>query len=122
MANPNYLTTTSMQGQILCSQQLASTGETTVYTVPASSTIKIAQGSLCNVSASAVTVSVSIIPSGGTADGTHRVIASYSLAANDTLTLKDYIGGALMGPGDFISVNAATAAAVDVIITGTLSA
>lgn len=117
----NYLAATSMVGQILYSGQPASTGETTVYTVPASTTIKLASGTLCNTSTSAaVTVHVSVIPSGGTADTTHRIISSYSLAFGDSLSLKDYVEGVMMGPGDFISVNVATGSLVDIVLTGTV--
>jgi hypothetical protein len=117
----NYLAATSMVGQILCSTQPSSTGETTVYTVPSNETIKVASGVLCNTStSSAVTVSVSVVPSGGTADSTHRIISGYSLAFGDSMSLKDYLEGTMMGPGDFISVNVGTASLVDVVITGTV--
>ena len=73
--------------------------------------------------ATAVTVYLSVIKSGGAVgDNTHRVISSYSLAANDSLALKDYLGGAMLGPGDAIAAYAQYAGAVDAIITGTVHA
>jgi hypothetical protein len=70
-----------------------------------------------------VTVYLSIVKSGGTmGDGTHRVLSSYNLAANDTLPLKDYISGAMLGPGDVIAAYASQANAVDLVITGTVHA
>jgi hypothetical protein len=122
MPAPNVLTLASLTQALLVSQQLTATTETTVYTVPANKAVKLAQGSLCNVTATPVTVSLALVPSGGTADGTHRVIAGYTLAANDTLPLGDYLGGHMLGSGDFISVLAGTANAVDVIISGAVSA
>ena len=117
----NYLAASSMLGQILYSGQPASTGENTVYTVPTNTTIKIASASLCNTStSSAVTVSVSIVPSGGTADTTHRIISGFSINTNDTVSLKEYVEGVMMGPGDFISINVGTASLVDIVITGTV--
>ena len=70
-----------------------------------------------------VTVSLSLVASGGTVgDGTHRVLNSYSLAVNDTLSLKDFISGAMLGPGDIIAGFAGTATAVDLVVTGTVHA
>lgn len=122
MANPSYLALASMRGQILFSGQLATTAATSVYTVPVSSTAKIATGVVCNISAAAVTVTVALLKSGDTADGTHRVISAYSLAAGDSLSLTDYIGGAMLAEGESINVTAGTANALDVILTGAVSA
>jgi hypothetical protein len=101
---------------VLVSQQLAAT-ETTQYTGPASSAVKLAAASLCNTSGSAVTVSLSVLKSGQTADGTHRVISSYSLAAGDSTVLSE-LEGHFLGPGDFISAIAGTASAVTFVLSG----
>lgn len=69
------------------------------------------------------TVYLSIVKTGGTVgDGTHRIIHGYSLAGNDTLPLKDYIAGAMLGPGDVIAGYCGLTAAVDLVITGTVHA
>jgi hypothetical protein len=122
MATPNVLALASLTQALLVSQQLTATTETTVYTVPANKAVKLAQGSLCNTGGTTVTVSLSLVPSGGTADGTHRVISGYLLAPGDTLPLGDYLGGHMLGQGDFISVIAGTANAVSVVISGAVSA
>jgi hypothetical protein len=121
VANPSYLALTTMLGQILYSGQLSTTTATAVYTVPSGKTVKVAQGSICNTSTAAVLVSVSLLKSGDTADGTHAVISGYSLAAGDTLALKDYLGSAMLAEAEAISVTAGTANAVDVVITGAVS-
>lgn len=121
MANPSYLALASMRGQILYSGQLATTTATSVYTVPANTTAKVATGTACNTSTSAVTVSVSLHKVGDTADGTHRVISAFSLAAGDSLSLTDYIGGAMLAEGESISITAGTANAIDVVLTGAVS-
>lgn len=110
-----------MFGQTLYSGQLSTTSATTVYTVPSLSTAKIATMTLCNTSASSVSVTVQVLQSGQSADGTHAVISGYSLTANDTLSLKDYLGGALLAAGEAIAVTAGTANVVDVVITGAVS-
>lgn len=70
-----------------------------------------------------VIVYLSLVRSGGAlGDNTHRVVSSYTLAANDTLPLKDYLAGAMLGPGDFIASYAQYAGAVTAIITGTVHA
>lgn len=121
MANPSYMSITQMFGQTLYSGQLSSTSATTVYTVPASSTAKIATMTVCNTSASAVTITVQILQSGQSADGTHAVISGYSLSPNDTLSLTGYIGGATLATAEAINVTASTASVVDVVITGVVS-
>lgn len=122
MANPSYLALTTMFGQILYSGQLSTTSATSIYTVPASTTVKLSTMTVCNTSGSAVTVTVSLLKSGDTADGTHQVIAAYSLGAGDTLSLKDYIGGAMLATAEAVSVTAGTAAVLDVVLTGAVSA
>lgn len=121
MANPSYLALTTMSGQILYSAQLTSTSATSVYTVPANTTAKIAQGVICNTSVSAVVVSVSLLKVGDTADGTHAVISSYVLAGKDTLSLQEFLGGAMLAAGEAVSVTAGTANVINVVLTGAVS-
>lgn len=121
MPNPSYLALTTMRGQILYSGQLATTAATAVYTVPANSTVKIATCTVCNTSAGAVTVTVSLLKVADTADTTHRVVSAYTLAAGDTLSLRDYLAGAMLAEGEAVSVTAGTAAVVDVVLTGAVS-
>jgi hypothetical protein len=108
----------------IASGQLSATTATTIYTVPASSRSKVASFSLTNVTASAVTVSVSVVPSGGTVDGTHQILSGYSLAANDTISHEDVLAaikGAMLPTGAFVSVTAGTANAIDYLCTGAVS-
>lgn len=119
MAN-NIMAATIAAPQILVSQQLAAT-ETTQYTSPTSpataSGTKISAASLCNSSGSAVTVSLSILKVGQTADGTHRVLSGYALGVGDTLVLemlKDHF----LGPGDFISAIASVATSITLVVSG----
>lgn len=121
MPNPSYLALTQMLGQILYSGQLSSTSATTLYTVPASTTTKVATMTLSNTSGAAVVVTVHVLAVGQTADGTHSVVSGYSLSAGDTLSLRDYLGGAMLATGEAIAVTAGTANAVDVVITGAVS-
>lgn len=121
MANPSYLNLNLMFGQILFSGQLSTTAATSVYTVPTSKTVKLAQGTICNTSGSTVNVTVQVLKSGDTADGTHSIVSAYPLAAGDTLALKDYLGGAFLAEAEAISVTASTANVIDVVLTGAVS-
>jgi hypothetical protein len=117
----NLLAATQLNPQVLTSTQIASAStETAVYTCPANESTVIATAWLCNTTGSAVTVNVSVVPSGGTAGATNRVVNAYPLAGGDTLSLTPYLGGAKFGPGDFVSVNVGTAAAVNFGATGTV--
>lgn len=116
MATPNLNSITSVIPKVLASAQLAS-GENTVYTVGASKAAKLAKLVLANVSASAVTVSASIVPSGGAVDGTHKVVSAYSLAAGDSTVITE-TDNIWLGAGDFISVNASAATAINVLASG----
>ena len=116
MATPNLNSITTVIPKILASAQVAS-GETTVYTVGASKAAKLAKLVLANTSASAVTVSVSVVPSGGTVDGTHKVMSAYSIAAGDSTVITE-AENIWLGAGDFISVNASAATAINVLASG----
>jgi hypothetical protein len=109
-------------GHILYSGLLTTTAATPVFTSPGGTvTVTIAHGTICNTSALAVTVSMSVLSPGATVDGTHLAISNYSLAAGDTLSLRDYLDGATLGSGDSIWVTAGTANAITVVLSGLLS-
>lgn len=115
---------TNLAGKILASGQIAATTATTVYTVPAASAVKIATFSLFNNSQFAVTLAVSVVPSGGTADATRVMLGSFSLAPFDGITSEDvltFLKGAMLDAGAFISVTAGSAAAVNYLVTGAVS-
>jgi len=121
MAGANILGAASISPQIIMAQQIGVT-DTAVYSVGLGKSIKVATATLCNTSASAVTVNVSLVPVGGTVgDGTHKVVSGYSLAANDTLEIPGF-PGAMLGPGDMIAAYAGTASVVVLAITGTVHA
>ncbi|GAB3776826.1 L-lysine 2,3-aminomutase [Nocardioides ginsengisegetis] len=116
MATPNLTAITTVTPKILASAQMAS-GDNAAYTVPANKAAQIKTMVLSNVSGAAVTITVSVIPSGGSVDGTHKVVSGYSLASNDSTTISEVVGSWL-GAGDKVNVNAAAATAIDCVITG----
>jgi hypothetical protein len=124
MATPNLLAATSLTQTLLASIQLAS-GAQDAYVVPANKAIKVASGSLCNTSASTVTVDVSVVPSAGSVDGTHLILKAIPIAVGDTISQEDILAplkGLMLGQGDKISINASAATAVDFILSGVVTA
>jgi hypothetical protein len=102
----------------LVSTQIAVTTDSIVYTVPKDSAVEVAKGSIANVSGSACTVGLSLVPAGASPDASHKVIPdTYSLGAGDSLPLGDFAIG-MLGEGDSIAVHAGTANALDVVISG----
>jgi hypothetical protein len=121
VAVPNLLSPNKITQGIVVSTQLSSTSATSVYTVPSNSSATIKHGVLCNTSASAVTVSLSVVPSGGTASASNRIISGVSLPANSSISLKNYLEGAQLGAGDFISVTASVVDVLTVVLTGVVT-
>jgi hypothetical protein len=119
MAN-NIMAATSTIPQSLFNGQLAGTGATLLYTVPADSSAVAKQGAACNVSGAAVTFSLGIVPSGGSWDGTHTIISAWAIEPGNSLPLTDYLAGACLNAGDMIYAQASAAVAINVLITGTV--
>lgn len=125
MANFDFINVASMVRRILASGQLAATTATTIYTVPTTSEAKIGSFSLTNVTGTAVVVTVAVVPSGGTLDGTRTVVSTYSLAANDTISHKDVLSafdGVILETGALISITAGTAGSVNYLLSGQVGA
>lgn len=96
---------------------VATASDATIYTVATGKAFVLKAGAVCNTSAFAATFFLSVCPSGGTvANG--RVVAGFSVPANDTLPLTDYIGGMMLDVGDFISIKSGTASVLDVVLSG----
>jgi hypothetical protein len=121
----NLLVATSNLPQVLVSK-LMEAGETTQYTCPSGtaaqmSAVKIATATLCNTSAAAVSVSVSLCKNGVTTTAPQfRILSNYSLAAGDSIRLVE-LNGAMLGPGDFISSTTSAINTVAFVMTGTVS-
>jgi hypothetical protein len=124
MVTGDFKNGTALTGGVLAQQQVPAV-EASISTVPASTYVKLAKVVLCNTSASAVTVSLSLVKSGGTGGASNRAIASWPLgsagASTSTVDVTE-LAGALAGPGDFISAVASAATSVAVTVSGAVSA
>lgn len=87
MANPSYLALNNMYGQILFSGLVPNTG-TAVYTVPASTTVKITHGTICNTAGTSRTVTDGVTTSG----------SANVTSATANFTNAD-VGKTISGPG-----------------------
>lgn len=101
------ITPVTLQGQL-------STAETTFYQAAVGKALKVSSATLTNTTGSAVTVSLSVVKSGGAAGAANRVRGGISLAANTSIDIQ--LG--VLNEGDFISAIAGTASAVTLAITG----
>lgn len=111
----NLMAASSGLPSVLVSQQLTA-AEVTQYTCPASSSAKLAAATVVNTSAAPATVALSIVKSGGAAGAANRV-ATFTLAAGDSNTVSE-LAGHFLGPGDFVSAIAGTAAAITLVLSG----
>lgn len=112
----NLMAATTGMPKVLVTQHLAAS-EATQYTCPANSSARISSARLTNTSGNAVTVSVSLVKTGGTAGDANRVLANFSLTGGDGIDLSELVG-AFLGPGDFVSAIASAATSVAFVMSG----
>jgi hypothetical protein len=93
------------------------TSVATLYTVPASTDVKVTEVVLCNVTGADATVTLSAVPSGNTAGVTNRLVDTLPVAAHETavISLSTYLT-----TGDFLAALQGTSGAVTVTVSGEL--
>lgn len=96
-------------------QSAITNAQVTVYTVPAASQDVVKDLDITNTSALAVTVSVNLVPSGGTAGTANLFLATVSIPPNSTL---HWTGTQVLNTGDFISVIASTTNVCNIMVSG----
>jgi hypothetical protein len=90
------------------------TTNTTLYT--STSVVSVIKEILVNnTTANSATVTVNLVPSGGSASGTNEVLSAITIAGNSTLTFKC---SQVLELNDFIVAKAGTAAALNIIVAG----
>jgi hypothetical protein len=83
--------------------------------VPSNTKVILKQIILANTSSSSATVSISLVPSGGTAGAANRIVPNVSVSANSVVVIDL---SQVMEPGDFLSAVQGTAGAITVNISG----
>lgn len=100
---------------IIASQQLTN-ANATYYTSTNIITI-IDKMTLCNTTGGAVTVTVDLVDSGGSAGVSERVISARSLAAGETYTCPEVVGH-ILNAGDTIQGLASAATSITIRASG----
>lgn len=101
--------------KLIASQQLTASNAT-YYTATNVRTI-IDKFTLTNTSAGAVTATIDIVDSGGTAGATERLISARSIAAGETYTCPEMVGH-IMNSGDTIQGLASAATSLTIRASG----
>lgn len=91
------------------------TSYATAYTVPASTTAIVKEILVCNPTASTVTLTVSLVASGGTAGATNNVISAVPVGPGQTVI---YSLSSVLATGGFISMLASAATSLTVTVSG----
>lgn len=100
----------------LLEAKYAENSQTTQYTSSNVRTI-VDKFTATNVTGSAATIVVNIVPSAGTASASNVVLQTKTLAAGECYVCPEVVGQ-VMNVGDFISTIAGTASAVVIRISG----
>jgi hypothetical protein len=95
----------------------ATAAEVTQYTAPIGTRTIIDKFTGTNTSAAAATLTIKLIPTGGSAGVTNTIVSAKTLAAGEAYTFPEVVGHVL-NPGDFISTLAGTAAAITIRASG----
>lgn len=100
---------------IIPSQQL--TGSNATYYTSTNIQTIIDKMTVCNTTGGAVTLTIDLVDSGGTAGVTERVISARSIAAGETYTCPEVVGHVL-NAGDTIQGLAGSAASLTIRASG----
>ena len=106
--------TTSVK--VLVPAKTAEASQTTQYTATGLTAI-IDKFTATNYSASAATISVNLVTSGGSAGNDNLINKTKTLQAAETYTFPELVGQVL-APGGFISTIAGTASAINIRVSG----
>lgn len=107
----------SVVARTLVNAAYATNADTVVYTVPGSTTVIIDKFTATNTDGGSQTLSVNLIPNGGTVGGSNLVMDATSMA---TTVTKDFteLQNQILSSGDQISVNASVASKIVVRVSG----
>jgi hypothetical protein len=107
----------SVTAKPLINSKYASNSLTTEYTAPASTRTIIDKFTATNTDSGAQTISVHIVPSGGSAGASNSITSALSIAAGASVNLPEQ-ANQILAAGDFISVVASVASKVVIRASG----
>ena len=111
----NIMAATSTSLEILVQVTPSATTAATVYTVPANTAVKVATATATNTHASTSAV-ISVYVNGTTK--AKEVVHDYTLAAGDTISFTDILGGLHLDDSDTIGLKTSLANDVNFVVTG----
>lgn len=101
----------------LVSGSQLTTSAATYYTTPTATRTRIAAFTATNTTGGAVTCTVHLVPSGGSADNTNKVADVVSLAANETKSITGAVGHVLEAAGT-IQALASANTSINIVVSG----
>jgi hypothetical protein len=102
--------------KVLIPAKTAENAQTTQYTATGVTTI-IDKFTATNYSASAATISVNLVTTGGAAGNVNLITKTKTLQPSEVYTFPEIVGQVL-NPGDFISTLAGTATSINIRASG----
>jgi hypothetical protein len=96
-------------------QAQASTSDSTLYTVPASTSAIIKEIVVCNTTSGSVAFDVAFVAAGGSVGDSTRVIRNHTIQAYSTVI---YAFSQVLATGGFVSAKAGTATSLTVTASG----
>lgn len=118
MSQVNYIGATSMVGRTFYNGQLTVTTPVQVYLCGAGKGARITAGTVCNTGGALIHVTLSVVRSGDTVDGTHRLASLLPLDPGDTMFLAPYLKDCFLGENESIYVTVDAANVADVYLSG----
>lgn len=103
--------------KVLFGPSQLTTSDVTQYTSAANTYTTVTRAVFTNVNTVAVTLTVNVVRSGGSAGATNTVIAAYPLSAGEAYVASE-LAGLILSPGDFISAKAGTATSINAVGSG----
>lgn len=103
---------------IIQNQQLPA-ALTSLYTCPSARTVLIKHAVFCNTTGGAVTVTVEIVPNGGSSGNAAMLMDAISVAAGASYVSTE-LDGVVLQTGDSLYANASAAASISANIYGIL--
>lgn len=108
----------SFTPKVLVAQQYVENALTLKYTSPVGGKgTWIDKATFTNISGATASLTVNLVPSGGSTGNDNKVISGQSLASQATVSLAD-LAGKFIGPGDTIYWLASAATAINGAING----
>lgn len=100
-----------VKATVLANSAFAASTDTTIYTVPGSTTAIIDKFTATNTDVGAQTLNINIIPAAGTVGASNLVLSAFSIAAGAT---KDFteLQNQILAAGDKLSVKASSASKI----------